>query len=374
VAENVAITWLYALDQAVERLALGAGVTGFVPDGARGGSGALDLYLLGGSAEPETLLDAVDVGRTFDSASAFCTAGAAYPDVDRAATLCAAEAIAFRIDAAATPFFRRSLATNLWHATALPASADVTAVDAFQANPERAVVARDGSSLAEGAALFLDYLDAARGRGPGTVGLASHVLASRKPSAPAPRFDDEPDVMDVFRATFGPTPSDVARLYGDFAVARAFAGDRDADGVFPTLAWLGRAGRVRFEWSVPFSSLPRLLSPARPVEPTGATYLWVAIDGNPAKQSFVFSVDWEPPVAFRWAIVLVAADGRVVRRVDVPFVERETHVERIVPDLDGAAGILVTGTNMGGINPTYPFDPDFEPYEPHSYAAHLARQ
>jgi hypothetical protein len=131
---------------------------------------------------------------------------------------------------------------------------------------------------------------------------------------------------------------------------------------------------VRFEWSVPFSSLPRLLSPARPVEPTGATYLWVTIDGSASGQSFVLSVDWEPPVAFRWAIVLLAADGRIVRRVDVPFVERETHVERTVADLSGAAGILVAGTNMGGINPTYPFDPDFEPYEPHAYAAHLARQ
>jgi len=27
--------------------------------------------------------------------------------------------------------------------------------------------------------------------------------------------------------------------------------------------------------------------------------------------------------------------------------------------------VLVVGTNLGGIGPSYPFDPDFAPFEPH---------
>ncbi len=47
-------------------------------------------------------------------------------------------------------------------------------------------------------------------------------------------------------------------------------------------------------------------------------------------------------------------------------------MERIIGDLTGAAGVLIAGTNLGGLGPSYPFDPDFEPYEPHAYTVYLA--
>jgi hypothetical protein len=178
----------------------------------------------------------------------------------------------------------------------------------------------------------------------------------------------------VLRATFGPTPTDVARFFGDFSLARAFLGTRDASSTWPLLRFAGDFGRVRFEWSVPFSSLPRRLSPARPIEPTGSTYLYVALDGSASAQSIAFQADWEPPVSFRWTLALVASNGRIVRRMDVPYLERETHVERIVGDLTGGAGLLIAGTNLGGLGPSYPFDPDFEPFEPHGYTVYLAKQ
>ena len=91
-------------------------------------------------------------------------------------------------------------------------------------------------------------------------------------------------------------------------------------------------------------------------------------------KTLAFQADWEPPVAFRWTLVLVARDGRPVRRIEVPFLERGTHVERVVTDLENAAGLLIAGTNLGGLGPTYPFDPDFEPFEPHGYSVALAMQ
>ena len=43
----------------------------------------------------------------------------------------------------------------------------------------------------------------------------------------------------------------------DFAVARAFVGARDDGQHLPGLSWSSGFGRVRFDWVVPFSSLPR---------------------------------------------------------------------------------------------------------------------
>jgi hypothetical protein len=320
-------------------------------------------------------MDPSTLGAARDTAAAFCVAGDREGPVGRAATLCLAEAIAVRLDAAETPFTRRALATELWLLTGLPTSADVRAVDDVQAEPEHAIVARDRTRFSEGGALLFEYLDVAKGRGlAADAALATYALSAGPPSPVSLRWTNEPDTLDVLRATFGPTPSDVARFFGEFSLARAFLGTRDASSSWPLLRFAGDFGRVRFEWSVPFSSLPRRLSPAHPVEPTGATYLFVALDASAAGRSLAFQADWEPPVSFRWTLALVASSGRLVRRIDVPYLERETHVERLVDDLTGAAGLLVAGTNLGALGPSYPFDPDFEPFEPHGYTVYLATQ
>jgi hypothetical protein len=364
-----------ALEQAYERLVVALQLPPPLPDGDRGGSSALDLYLEAGPAEARAELDAIEVASPFDSGAAFCVVGGEERAAERAATLCLGEAIALRLDAGETPFSRRALATELWLVTGTPTSADARAIDDFQAAPARAVVARERSRAAEGSALFLDYLDLARGRGePAGIALATYALSATAPSRAGWRWTNEPDTVDVLRATFGPTPTDLARLFADFAVARAFLGSRDADGQWPALGWASDLGRVAFEWSVPFASLPRRLAPRHPVEPTGATYVWLELGDAARGRTLVFEADWEPPVAFRWALVLVSAGGRALRRIDVPFLERETHVERIADDLTGAAGVLIVGTSLGGLGPSYPFDPDFEPFEPHGYTVSLSTQ
>ena len=110
------------------------------------------------------------------------------------------------------------------------------------------------------------------------------------------------------------------------------------------------------------------------MEPTGATYLWVSLDEVGLTDALAFQANWEPPAAFRWTLVTVGKDGAPMRTIDVPFLERETRVERLVRDLSGASGVLIAGTNLGGLGPSYPFDPDFEPYEPHGYSVYLAKQ
>jgi hypothetical protein len=373
--EARALGWLSALENAYFRLVYALGLPPPEPDYERGGGPALDLYLAPSGTPLRVEIDAVDAGSRFDTASAFCVVGADEVPQERAATLCIGEAIALRLDASETPFTRRALATDLWWSTGFPTSADARAIDDVQASPERAIVARDLSSRSEGGALWLDFLEAARGRGaPAGVGLATYALSAGASSAGALRFTNEPDTLDIIRATFGPKPTDVARLFADFAVARAFLGSRDTEGRWPSLEWVGDFGRARFEWSIPVSSLPRTLAPARPIEPMGATYIWISFDQDIGAKRLVFLADSEPPAAFRWAIVVVGEDGKPIKRIDVPFLERETHVERIVDDLAGAKGVIVAGINLGGIGPSYPFDPDFEPYEPHSYTVSLATQ
>ena len=226
------VDWVGALETAYERLVLILGLPAPLDDGAHGGGPAFDVYLSPGFGGVELGLDAVDLAEPFDSASAFCVVGDAELPVLRAATLCLGEAIALRLDASETPFSRRALATELWLSTGTPTSADARAIDDAQAAPERAVVARDASRFSEGGALFLEYLDRAKGRGvPAGVALATYALSAGTPSPVAWRWTNEPDTLDVLRATFGPTPTDVARLFADFAVDRArSSGSRDPDG------------------------------------------------------------------------------------------------------------------------------------------------
>ncbi|HVU03108.1 MAG TPA: hypothetical protein VHE30_15210 [Polyangiaceae bacterium] len=373
VAPGTVLDWVRALDTAFDRLEGALRLPPPLPDWDRGGTPGLDVYLAPGAPDLDVSIDATDVGVATDRASAFCVASATGVAVERRATLCLAEAVLLRLDGSETPFVRRALATSLWLATGSPTSDDVRAFDDVQAHPERGVLARDRSDASEGSALLFEYLDAAKGRGePCGASLATYSLSAKTESPAGRRFLNEPDVADVLRATFGPTPTDTARFFSDFAVARAFTGSRDAEGLLPTLAFLGDLGRVRFEWSIPFASLPRRLAPARAIEPLGSTYLWLSLGPEAHGKSLAFQADWEEPVAFRWALVLLDGDGKPLRRYDVPFLERGTHVERIVSDLGGGAGLLVVGTNLGGLGPSYPFDPDFEPFEPHAYAVTLS--
>jgi hypothetical protein len=364
---------LRALEQAHGRLVEVLRLPAPLADDHAGGGPELDLYLRAGREIELVVEHGGPQASSFDRAAAFCVLrGADHSLLERDATLCVAEAISWRLDASATPHVRRAYATHLWLATNRPSALDAQAIDALQARPDLAVVSRERSPRSEGAAIFFEHLDRALGAAqPGALATALLAMAAGKTPPAAWQWDNEPDVMDVLRHTAG-NPRAMAELLGDFAVARAFLGDR-SDGRIPALDWAGAFGRVRFDWVIPFSSLPRRVAAARPLEPTGSIYIWLDLDRVPKDATLGFQAVWEPPVAFRWTLVRVAADGRELGRLHPAFQERGTEVEQTLVDLSGAAGILVVGTNLGGVELKHPFDPDVEPFEPHGCTVYLAK-
>ncbi len=155
-------------------------------------------------------------------------------------------------------------------------------------------------------------------------------------------------------------------------MARLFTGARDDGFHFPGTAFLGNYGRVRFDWSIDAGSLPRRLSPERPIDPTGSTYLWLDLRGAPADLRLAFRIEWESPVLFRWVLVRIRPDGTEASRVVVTAQQRSTSAEKNLDDLAGLAGVALVGVNTGDLRLDDPFDPDIAPYEPHSYVVTIA--
>jgi hypothetical protein len=372
VPPSSALGALGALERAWDRLVGVMRLPAPLPDSA--GHGELDWYL---SPEPDPELDVVAdaIDPLDDRAAAFCVSGRrGLALAERAASVCLGEAIALGLDAAEAPHLRRAFAARLWLDAGRPTARDVQALDDVQARPERAIATRERDESSDGAQLLFAHLDATLGRGDGWVlPAALFALSAGRTPPGAWQWKNEPDAFDVLRHSFENLPSRVARHMGDLAVARAFVGDRDDGAHLPELAWGGAFGRVRIDWSLPFSSLPRRVAGSRPIEPTGACYVWVDLDQAPGSASLGFRAEWEAPVAFKWLLVKVAPDGREIGRVDVTFEEQSTSAERELVGLEGAAGILIVGTNLGGVDLAHPFDPDHAPFEPSGFTVYVAR-
>ncbi len=371
-SEAAARRALSALERAYRRLVDVLGYPRPSGDAGAGGSDALDLYLTRGRARVQAHADATATGH-FDRASAHCVVGDAEL-LEREAALCLGEAIALGLDPGETPHLRRAFATHLWWAIEPPTSADFEAVDDFQSTPERAVATREIETNAEGAALFFEYLDARRGRAsPGTLAVDLFTVGVGKTPPNAWLWDNAPDVFDALRRSLDDKPRDLAMLFAGLAVDRAFLGSRDDGEHWPALEWTGTFGRPRFDWSIKLSSLPRRVASLRPIEPNGAMYVWLELDQELGDKELAFQAEWESPVSFQWTLVNVDAEGKELGRIYAPFVERGTEVQQSLSDLKGVRGVLVVGTNLGGISPSYPFDPDYSPFEPHGATVYLTK-
>ena len=337
-----------------------------------GGSSALDLYLDETEPAPSLQVWPDELLRTpFDQAAASCLVhrGSAQ-DRDRAATLCVAESIALRLDSGVAPGVRRAYATHLWRARGGVSTGDLEEIDEAQAQPELGTFSRE-IQRGQAGGLFFDYLDQSRGvQGPGVLATALIALGANATPVDAFRFDNEPDVLDVLRSSLAYSPRKVADLWLDYAVARAFMGDRSDGAHRPGFAWSGSFGRVRFDWHMTLSSLPRRVLAARPIQPTGAIYLWLELDRE-HKKTLALQAQWEPPVAFHWAMVRLDKKGRELSRLKAPFMERGHGVEQRMVNTRGAAAILIVGINLGGVDASHPFDPDYAPFEPHKCTVYL---
>jgi hypothetical protein len=286
-----------------------------------------------------------------------------------------ASAIRFGLDAAESADVREAAAAHLAEIVAPCATVSAELVDDFQTHPERALTRpSDGASPATAMA-FHWFVDSALGAGaPGVLSTALLTVGPQRTPPSSFEWLDEPDLFDALRGVLSAQRPrrNVGDLLLDFAVARMFLGDRDDGTHLAGSGWAGSFGRVRFEWSIPWTSLPRRLAPLRPVDPTGSTYLWIDLTGAPAGARLALHAEWEPPVVFRWAVIRVKPDGSEASRVLVTAQDRSTLAERNIDGLDGLAAVAIVGTNVGDIGLAHPFDPAEAPFEPHGYVLSLA--
>jgi hypothetical protein len=356
-----------------------------LPDGARGGDPAYDLYLEPGPRRGPAKLghDLRDPAALFDTASAFAViaapaaAGAGGCATASDAAYALAYAAAVRLDAAVEEGALAMEASYLASLAAPCAAEELEAIDAFQRAPERAITGGAAGAL-DGALLFPWYLDDVYGTGaPGQVMMSLLAIATQATPSGSPRYLEEPDAFDALRESLQLRGSSFDDMLLDFAVARAFVGSRSDGAHLSDVERFGDSGRVRFEWSLPYVSLPRRVAPLRPIEPTGATYLWLDLSAGPDRDTppaeVTFVADWELPALFRWALVKVDKQGAEAGRIEVAGIFGSSHAQRTVVDLGGLAGVLIVGVNAGSMIRNQPFDPDEAPFMPHSYTVWLSR-
>jgi hypothetical protein len=377
VSETSVLAALDALEVAWERLIGALGLPAPLPDAGRGGSDALDVYLVP-SERTAPAFERVRVHAEarrfggFDAAPGFCVlAEVAGVLAERAATLCLGEAVALRLDPGETPHTRRAFATELWWITGAPTSLDFEAVDAVQRVPWRAVLDRDLGDRSEGSAMFFDFLEWSLGVGsPGTLAAALLSASAQTTPAAAAVWHNEPDTYDVLLHTLDENEQRLADAFGDFAIARAFGGERD-DGQHPLpLEWAGAYGAPAIDWTLTFSKLPKRVR-LTPLEPTGAAFVLLDLEGERAGATLGFQAEWEPPAEFRFELVKLDAAGNELGRIEVPFQERERKVEARIVDLAGVESVLVVGTHLERVDIDHPFDPDVAPFEPHAALVYL---
>jgi hypothetical protein len=280
----------------------------------------------------------------------------------------------FAIDAAANDDLANASAAYLASIVEPCAVAFVADLDDFQANPQLAV-SNPAHHRGRGAMLFPWYLQSARGRGaPADLLHALWVLSAQKSVEDSAILLNEPDFVDATEILASDVRRSLTDLWLDFAVSRAFTGDRD-DGIHvPETRFLGSAGAVRFEWSIPYNSLPRRLAPLHPIEPTGASFVWLSLDAIPKDAGLGFRADWEPPDVFRFSLVLVDDKGQAISRHDPVSPERGTTAQANIETLTGAAGVIIVACNTGSVLRDIAFDPDNMPYTPRGYTVSLFAQ
>lgn len=367
--------YLAAFESARRRIVGVLGLPAPLDDVGLGPGPGLDLYLSAAHEAAPTSVEVVADPRIEpdDRTSAHCRAQPSLEHAHRQAATCVAEATLLGIDAGETPQLRGAIASYLRTLVGPIDAIDLAALDDAQANPHLSVVARDRQASTAAAELALRHIDAKLGAGrPGLLPAAMAQMARGTTPFGALRWQNEPDAFDVLRAAFTTKEQSFADFWLGFATERAFLGSRDDGRHAPALLALGRAGRVRFEWVIPASTLPRRVAPRRPLEPLGSAYVWLVLDRVTLGKTLAFRAEWEAPTSFRWRLVAVDAAGKELERYELPDVQNATTAERTFMDQHGAAAILVVGTNMGGVDLAHPFDPDHEPFEPHGFTVYLA--
>jgi hypothetical protein len=334
-------------------------------DAAEGGDGRFDLYVVDAlpadaesyagvaiAREPIELLSDHDARPAFLLVESKALGGGRCPLAGGLAWG-VAEASAAGVDAAET----RVVVDGMSRYVAEVASGcapDRAAYVAFQRAPWRAI-----ATSAEGPRAWTSWLDRTRGKGLGALVPGLESLATQHwgvsidlPGAEYPEpahLRNAIDVSDVLSETMKQQRSTLDALQLEFAVERAF----------------DPVERPPLEWTVPASTLPRRLLVSRGIEPTGATYLKIDLDGATRPNGLELELKWELGASFRWAVLKLDAQGARIGEVPVAAVERLREIAIDVRHLEGVTSVMVVGWNAG--DPARPWTPDAPITLPHGY-------
>jgi len=332
------------------------------PDGGRGGGLELDVYLdhraVGAAsyADPHPLTH-------WDRTSAYAVIGmplveAAGCRFDTAVTRAVAQAMLLGLDAAQHEGTLAMHSSYLASRIAPCSSLELEAIDRFQRTPERAL--SDGDRrFASGSMLFPWFVDAAWGAG--SIGaMMTGLIATSCQLTPVDRHRwlNEPDIYDALRTVMPTRNQQLGDVLLNFAIARAFIGDRSDGQHLPDTERFGAMGRVGFQWAIDYDSLPRRLAPLVDVYSTGASYLWLDTSGADPHAGLFFLAEWESSRAYQWALIRLDAQGRELGRSTTGGVFGHDRAEVTITDIDDAAAILMVGTHLGDDDRAHPFDPD----------------
>lgn len=340
---------------------------------AQGGSSAVDLYLKDLQGSPLRIGFDLPTHFPYDRAPIYAILEQKLTGCARSTAVHRALAIAHlaAIDAGA---FGGTFATSAAYLAMMSTGCNgevLAALDTAQAHPEAPILPPSEPDASQASPLLWWWLESTMGQdAPGS--LVTGLWYSGVQSTPLDftRFKNDPDLLAVLRRLALHRKTTLDSLLLDFAVARAFVGERDDGQHWAETAWLGAAGRIRFESSWPYKTLPRRLA-FTPLEPTGSTYVWVDLQGAPPHPRLGFHVRWEHPVTMRWALVRVSKDGEEQSRMVIPYRRGIFEADAILEELEDMAGVIIVGVNNGGISLSEPQRLDEAPYEPHGGTIHI---
>jgi hypothetical protein len=341
-------------------------------DALRGGTDAFDVYLAPTPPPFHVVApDDPDIWEDLDRTSAFAIVAPGLPDACfRSAILAEAYARAsmFDIDAGAQEGTANATAAFVASRAVHCPVSWLADLDDAQAAPQLAV-SNTALGGGRGAVLFPWFLQDTRGFA-GSVDLLHAIweLSAQKSPLEATQYVDEPDLLDVLARLQDDRTATLDALLLEYAIDRAFVGDRDDGLHLPETRYLGAAGAVRFDASVPWSALPRRVDSSAPIEPTGSSYVWLDLSSVPPDAALIVQARWELPTQFRFSFLRMDAAGSPLARIDTPPLQRENETQVTIENVGNAAGLLIVACNVGPNLSDLAFDPDATPYMASAYS------
>ncbi len=368
-----AVVQALATAERAMRLFRGLGLPPPMPDGSRGGSSAFDVYLGSPSQlAPDPFVapnfgsrahvDPVPASVGFDRPASYATVFPGRPgpacgfDSDIARVV--SQGMILAIDGGIQEGLLAAHSSWLAHAAAPCAPLALEAIDRVQRRPDLAIVAASADSLS-GNMLFPWFLDDVYGTGTHGAVMTALFATSCQLTPSGNRFYvNEPDTFDALRQVTLDRQMNFGELLIEYAIARAFMGDRSDAAHLVDVDWLDTLGRVRFEWAFGWKDLPKRVAPAYPLEPTGAAYIWVDLADKPANAEALIVADWEATHVFQWAVVRMDESGREIGRHLLGGIFGEAQAQLQLRDLSETAALLIVGTHEGNDDRSRAYDPE----------------